>query len=66
MEKAADYRSLSRLVMAHIKPGVITNNFMEKRDYLSEIERGTLYYETWKGGLLLLRRRRGFRKGKLW
>ena len=46
--------------MAHIKPGVITNNFMEKRDYLSEIERGTLYYETWKGGLLLLRRRRGF------
>lgn len=46
--------------MAHIKPGVITNNFMEKNDYLFEIKRGTLYYETWEGGLLLLRRRQGF------
>lgn len=60
MEKAADYRSLSRLVMAQIRPGVVTNNFMDKSDYLSEIESGTLYYHAYEGGLLLFRRRRGF------
>lgn len=60
MEKAVDYRSLSRLVMAQIRPGVVTNNFMDKSDYLSEIESGTLYYHAYEGGLLLFRRRRGF------
>ena len=60
MEKAVDYRSLSRLVMSQIRPGVVTNNFMDKSDYLSEIESGTLYYHAYEGGLLLFRRRRGF------
>ena len=46
--------------MAQIRPGVVTNNFMDKSDYLSEIESGTLYYHAYEGGLLLFRRRRGF------
>lgn len=60
VEKATDYRNLSRLVMSHFKPGAVTNNFMGKSDYVSEIENGTLYYEAFPGGLLIFRKRQGF------
>lgn len=60
MEKAADYKSLSKLVMAQIKPGVATNNFMEKSDYIAEIEKDSLFYSSREKGLFLFRRRDGF------
>ncbi len=62
MEKAADYKSLSKLVMAQIKPGVATNNFMEKSDYIAEIEKGSLFYSSREKGLFLFRQRDGFHR----
>ena len=62
MQPLTDYRAASRLVMAQLRPGVLTNNFMTKADYQREIAAGTLFYQEFAGGLLLFCRRDGFSK----
>lgn len=60
MNRASDCGEISRLVMSHIKPAVVTNNFMTRADYQREIENGDLFYSLSRDGIVLLRRRENF------
>ncbi len=60
MEQVTEYKMLSRRVMAHMKPGMQSNNFLRKEDYLTEIARGSLYLQEGEDYLLLFRQREGF------
>ena len=46
MKKITEYKELSPLIMRYYKRGVLTNNFLSKEDYLSEISEGRLFYES--------------------
>jgi len=59
MRQIVDFGEVSRLVTAHMKPGVFTNNFITPDQYHVEISAGTLYEYEWGGGLLFLRKRDG-------
>lgn len=59
MRKVSDISEISKLVMAQMKPGVFSNNFIQPDEYRQEIASGTLYAFDWDGGLLLLRQRKG-------
>ena len=60
MRQIGDFGEISRLVTAHMKPGVFTNNFITSDQYRAEISSGTLYAHEWDGGLLFLRKRDGW------
>lgn len=57
MEQIKDYDTLSPLLAAQLRPGVLTNTVLCKADYLREIRAGTLFAVPFGGGLLLLRQR---------
>jgi GNAT superfamily N-acetyltransferase len=59
VKQIIDYSEISNLVMAHMKKGVLTNNFMRPDEYRAEISAGTLCVHEYGGGLLLLRHREG-------
>ena len=59
MKRVDDFSNLSRLIMANMKPGVLTNSFISPDEFRAEIDAGTLYTNEWSGGLLLLRARDG-------
>ena len=59
MKQIIDCAKISKLVMAHMKRGVLTNNFMHPKEYRAEISAGTLFAHEYDGGLLLLRKREG-------
>ena len=53
MKKINDYKELSPIIMRYFKRGVITNNFLTKADYVSEISEGNLFYEEEENSLCL-------------
>lgn len=57
MEQIKEYDALSPLLAAQLRPGVLTNAVLRKADYLGEIQAGTLFAQSFPGGLLLLRQR---------
>ncbi|MCL2402196.1 MAG: GNAT family N-acetyltransferase [Oscillospiraceae bacterium] len=59
MRQIIDYTEISKSVMAHMKKGVLTNNFMHPDEYRAEISAGTLFAYEYGGGLLLFRKREG-------
>ena len=46
MKKITQYNEISPLIMRYFKRGVLTNNFLAKEDYISEIEEGRLFCKT--------------------
>ena len=60
MVQPSDYKSVSKLVMSHMKPGAVTNNFLGRDDYVRLLAEGSLYAEEQANGYFLLRRCAGF------
>lgn len=60
MRQIQSYDELSPLLSAQLRRGVITNSALTPEDWQREIEAGALWCRSWEGGLLLLRRRKGY------
>jgi N-acetylglutamate synthase-like GNAT family acetyltransferase len=60
MKQIKNYCEVSPLVSAQFRKGVRTNNFLSVEAYQAEIAQGSLYTHVWQGGLVFLRRRRGY------
>ncbi len=60
MNKIADYKEVSPLILKYFKKGVMTNNFLTPDDYKAEIEEGRLFYEKGDDFLNLYVKRDGF------
>lgn len=54
------YEELAPLLSAQLRRGVITNAALTPEDWRRETAGRALWYESWEGGLLLLRRREGY------
>lgn len=57
MKTAESYEELAPLLSAQLRRGVVTNAALTAEDWRREADSHTLRYESWEGGLLLLRRR---------
>ena len=62
MEQIKSFERISSLISSCMKKGVKTNNFLTAADYEADIASGSLFCHTWPGGLLVLRRRKGYNR----
>ena len=60
MNRISSFEELKTLASSMLKPGVLTNASISKRDYLPSIEAGKLYYDQGPDYLYLYRQRDGF------
>lgn len=60
MEQILSFDRISSLISSRMKKGVKTNNFLTAEDYRAEIAKGSLFCDTWPGGLMVMLRRKGF------
>lgn len=60
MKKITDYSEISPLVMKYFKRGVVTNNFLTKNDYVSEIAEEKLFVSSNENELVFYIKREGF------
>lgn len=60
MKKTNDVKELIKLVSAHMKKGVATNNFLTVDDYEKAASKDALFYEEWRDGIFVIRKRDGF------
>lgn len=61
MKVVESYEALAPLLSAQLRRGVVTNCTLTAEDWRRETAAGAVLWESWEGGLLLLRRREGHR-----
>lgn len=57
MQTAREYAAVAALIAQQFRPGVLTNRTLGSDELQREIAQGSLLYESWPGGLFLLRQR---------
>lgn len=57
MEKVLDYKTISRQIMACMRPGMVTNSTLSGETLRQKIESGTLWVHSYPGGLLLFEKK---------
>lgn len=57
MRKIESYNELNTLIMKQFRRGMLTNSFLSRKEYESEIANGTLEFHEYENGLLIFRKR---------
>ena len=60
MKKVNNYTEISEAVNRHFGRTIVTNCFISRETYDSEIKNGTLYLEEFDGGVYILKKRDGY------